>query len=161
MSEITVLLTKSAELEKQAYYNYIKSFSSAGISALVKGGMKFDTAAGYVKAAAMKDVTITRMGEKVQVLEKTAEYITSLEVRVEGLEKIAAEHAVTEKVTDSEPLSKLATLGFSKDEVEQIASLPEDLIQKMASVGSKPWELGAGTGMQRDKTDPLLEFILG
>jgi hypothetical protein len=160
MSEIVTLLTKSAELEKQAYFNYIKSFSSAGISALVKGGMQFDTAAGYIKAAAMKDATISQMGEKVQVLEKTAEYVLNLETKLEGLEKIAAEYKQEEKVMESEPLTKLAGLGFSRDEVEQLSSLPEDLIQKMASVGSQPWELGTGAGMKREQTDPLLEFIL-
>ena len=41
-----------------------------------------------------------------------------------------------------------------------MSSLPENLVEKVASIGSQPWEMGTGAGFKREKTDALLEFIL-
>lgn len=162
MSQIVELLKEAADLEKRAYFDYVKTFASSGIATLVKGGVGFDKAAQIMKESCEQDRRIGRMATNSQAFEKAAEYVANLEVKIEELEKIAGTFVRKEEIEASEPLHKLAGLGFTSEEIEHISSLPEDLIEKMASASSgiKPWEMGSGTGMAREKTDPLLEFML-
>lgn len=161
MSQVVEQLTKIASQEKKAYYDYVKAFSSAGIAALVRGGVEFEKAAGIVKEACGKDLKISQLADTVQVFEKTASYVLDLENQVSSLEKIAGKLETEAKIEHSDPLSKLASVGFTQEELEHMSHLPENLIEKVASQGSQPWEMGAGVGFQREKTDALLEFILG
>lgn len=161
MSQIVEQLTKVAGQEKRAYYDYVKAFSSAGIAALVRGGVEFEKAANLTKSACETDVRIKQLADSVQIFEKTASYVSELEAKVEQLEKIAGKVEEAERIEHSEPLSKLAAVGFTPEELEHMSHLPENLIEKVASQGSQPWEMGAGVGFQREKTDALLEFILG
>lgn len=146
-------LDKAAEMEKQAYFEYVKGFSTSGISALAKGGMSLDNATKLVKEACEKDARASGLKATAQLLEKAAEYISELEAELGSFQKEAA-------ITESEPLSKLANLGFTKEELEHMNSLPENLITKVASMNGQPWEMGTGVGFAREKTDPLLEFLL-
>lgn len=96
------------------------------------------------------------------VLEKTAEYIQTLEGNISELEaKINNRIDPVEKQA-SEVNLKLENIGLTKEQIKAMNDLPEDLIQKVASaIGEQqPWELGHGVGMKREKTDPLLEFLL-
>ena len=163
MSTIVELLQSAAEMEKKAYYDYVKAFASSGISTLVKGGVGFDKAAQLMKESCEKDTKIKQLGLSASAFEKAAEYVTELEDKVTELEKIAGAFVHQEEVSQSKPLSKLASIGFTQEEIEHMTSLPENLIEKLASStgGAKPWEMGSGAGMSREKTDPLLEFMLG
>ena len=162
MSEIVELLQSAAEMEKKAYYDYVKAFASSGISTLVKGGIGFDKAAQLMQESCEKDSKIKALGINSQAFEKTASYVIELENKVAELTKIAETFIVQDEISSSEPLSKLASIGFTQEEIEYMSSLPENLIEKVASSssGNKPWEMGAGAGMSREKTDPLLEFML-
>ena len=161
MSKIVELLTKSAELEKKAYYDYIKAFASSGISSLVRGGVSFEKAAQLMKVACEQDSKISALGVNVQAFEKASEYISELESKVSSLEKMAGMYEHKEEIETSAPLQKLASIGFTAEEIEYMSTLPENLIEKVASSNSAPWEMGSGVGISREKTDPLLEFILG
>lgn len=160
MSEIVELLTKSAKVERQAYHDYIKSFASSGISSLVSGGVGFEKAAEVMKTACEQNPKIVQLGNNLNILEKTSEYISELETKVENLEKIANDLGHKVEIQESTPLSKLAAAGFTQEEIEHMSSLPENLIEKVASNNNSPWEMGAGVGLAREKTDPLLEFML-
>lgn len=162
MSQIVELLQSAAEIEKQAYYNYVKAFASSGISTLVKGGVGFEKAAKLMQETCQSDKKIKGLGTNFVAFEKAAEYVIELETKVSELEKIAATFVTKEEIETSKPLSKLASIGFTQEEIEYMSSLPENLIEKVASStdGSKPWEMGGGAGLAREKTDPLLEFIL-
>jgi hypothetical protein len=160
MSKIIELLEKAASLEKKAYYDYVKSFSSSSIASLVKSGVSFDKASSLVKEACESNPRVKALSTSVLTFEKMAEYIKETETKLDELEKIAEKVEIEEKIESSEPLNKLAKIGFTQEEIEKISELPENLISKVASVGSKPWELGSGVGIPREKTDPLLEFLL-
>ena len=147
-------------MEKKAYFEYVKSFSSASIAALVKGGMGLEKAASVVKEACQKDVKAIKLSEASNIFEKVAEHVSMLETKLEELEKFAEKVEETKAIEESTPLNKLASIGFSKEELAYMNSLPENLIEKVASIGGKPWEMGGAVGFPREKTDPLLEFIL-
>ena len=153
MTTILDQINTAAELEKKAYFEYVKGFSSSGISALAKGGMKVEDAIGVVKEACEKDSGAYKLKGTAALLEKAAAYINDLEVELSGLRKEAS-------ISESEPLNRLASMGFSPEEIAHMSSLPENLITKVASAQDKPWEMGGGSGFAREKTDPFLEFLL-
>lgn len=160
MTTIVEQLTNAAELEKKAYFEYVKSYSSAGIAALAKGGLSLEKAAAIIKEACQKDSKATNLKTTSQIFEKAAEYVKSLETELGEFKKFAETVEAEKKIEESTPMNKLANLGFSKEELTYINSLPENLVTKVASIGAKPWEMGGGVGIPREKTDPLLEFIL-
>lgn len=160
MSVIVEQLKKAAGLEKQAYFDYVKSFSSATIASLVKGGVQFEKAASLAQEVCQKDSKVQSLFSNYELMDKVAEYVEVLESKAVEFEKLAGRIEKEEKIEASEPLSKLAQYGFSNEEIEQMSALPDQLLEKVASVNSKPWEMGAGAGIPREKTDPMLEFIL-
>ena len=160
MTTIVEQLIKAAELEKNAYFEYVKTYSNSSISALAKGGMDLDKATTLVKEACTKDAKANGLKDASQIFEKTAEYVQELETRLLELEKFAKEVNKEKEIEQSTPLTKLADLGFSKEELTCISSLPEDLVTKVASIGAQTWEMGSGVGMAIEKMDPLVEWIL-
>lgn len=150
-------------MEKKAYVDYVTSFTSSGIAALVRGGMDFDKASDIVKEACDTNQSLISITANIEAFEKSAEYIEELEAKVEELEKAASLIPVIEKekADKAGPMSKLASAGFSEEEINMISQLPENLMTKVANVGSQPWEMGGATGIPREKTDPMLEFLLG
>jgi hypothetical protein len=160
MASIVEQLKIASELEKKAYVEYVKSFATSGIASLVKGGLALEKASSLVKEACATDSKAVKLMETSQAFEKAAEHILELEEKLAKLEKFAGEVEKEKAIEDSTPLNKLASIGFSKEELTYINSLPENLVEKVASMGSKPWEMGSGVGIPREKTDPLLEFIL-
>ena len=163
MNETVALLNKTLELEKKAYVDYVTSLSSSGIAALVKGGVAFEKAASLIKAACDADPKAQSLASSISVFEKIAEYIDQQDAHIQELEKSASEIKETAEslVDPANPLNKLASIGFTKEEIEMMSELPENLLTKVASANSQPWEMGGGAGIPREKTDPMLEFILG
>lgn len=163
MNETVALLNKALELEKKAYIDYVTSFSSSGIAALVKGGVAFEKAASLIQEACSSDGKAQSLASNIAIFEKVAEYIDQQDARIQELEKSASEikQEVESRIDPENPLNKLASIGFSKEEIEMMAELPDNLLTKVASANSQPWELGGGAGFPREKTDPILEFILG
>jgi hypothetical protein len=160
MSIITEHLLRASNLEKTAYHEYVKSFASAGIAALVNGGISLEKASSLVKEACLTDKHATNLKTAYKIFEKTAEYVKELEEKVSELEKFSEATKEEKAIEESTPLSKLASIGFTKEELLYMNSLPENLITKVASIGSKPWEMGSVSGVSREVTDPLLEFLL-
>lgn len=160
MTKLVEQLSQAAELEKKAYFEYVKSFSSSGIATLVKGGVSLEKAASLVKEACQKDAKAIRLSEASNLFEKVAEHVAELEAKLEELEKFAEKVEEEKTIEESTPLNKLASIGFTKEELAYMNSLPDNLVEKVASIGNKPWEMGVGVGVAREKTDPLLEFIL-
>lgn len=158
MSRIVELLKEAAEIEKKAYSQTVTTFSANSIAALVKSGMPFEKAASVVSDACETNQEFSDKALHYLLLEKAAAYVEALEAKTEELSKVAQEVKVVE---DDEQLSKLASLGFSKDEIAAMRQVDSNLIEKVASVSSAPAEMGAGVGIPREKTDPLLEFLLG
>ena len=99
--------------------------------------------------------------ELADVLEKVAEYIDELENENATLEKSASESSGNDtKPYKNEVHEKLASIGFTPEEIEAMDSMPEATIQKIASAADQPWSLGQGTGPKREKTDAFLEFLV-
>lgn len=161
MSNIKEQLLKAYDLEKTAYVNYVSSFSSSGISSLVRGGMDFNQASTLVKEACEKDPTAASMQANVMTFEKAAEYISQLESQINGFEQVVGKAEEVIAADPNNPLTKLASVGFTAEEIEHMSMLPENLLEKVASNNGQAWEMGSAVGVPREKTDPLLEFILG
>lgn len=156
------LLNRASDLEKKAYTEYVSNFTKAGIVKLVQGGVPFEKAAHVMKEACEKDSTLSALKTNAVAFEKAAEYIAELEAKVVEVEKVAEEASVEAKKNDEkDPLHKLASFGiFSEEEIQMMSHMPSDLIEKVASVGAQPEGMGSAVGIPREKTDPLLEFIL-
>jgi hypothetical protein len=156
------LLKQASELEKKAYADFVTNFTQAGIVSLVKGGVAFEKAAEMMKQACESNKTLTGFQTNALAFEKAAEYIGELEGQVAELTKVAGEAVETaQKLDESNPLNKLASIGFSDEEIAMMAQLPHNLIEKVATTNSSPWEMGGAVGVAREKTDALLEFLLG
>ena len=158
MSQIVDLLKQTCELEKVAYTEFVKTVTASTIEQLVSSGVPFEKAAGLVKAACEESAEIRGRVQNIEMLEKTAAYIEDLEGQLEQLEKAAEKVEALEEI--QEPLNKLAQLGFSEQEIEQLSEVDSGLLHKVASVATSPASMGSGAGFAREKTDPLLEFIL-
>ena len=161
MTTIVEQLTQAAELEKKAYFDYVKSFSSSSIASLVKGGVQLEKAASMVKEACEKDKRALSLRANSEAFEKAAEYVKGLEANLKELQKFAQVIEKEKEIEESTPLNKLANIGFTKEELTYMSSLPENLVEKVASIGGQPWEMGSGVGMAAEAMDPLLAFILG
>lgn len=97
-------------------------------------------------------------------LEKVAEYIEELETENSSLEKSAEE--LQEELKEVKPYKsevheKLASIGFTDDEIENMESIPDTVLSKIASVAEQPWGFGEAAGPKREKTDPFLDFLVG
>lgn len=156
------LLKQASTLEKKAYADYVANFTKSGIVTLVKGGVSFEKAAGMIKQACEKDSKLKSLQTNAVAFEKAAEYISELETKVAELEKVAGDAIVeVQKMDESNPMNKLASFGmFSEEELAMMSHLPNDTLEKVASVNSRPYEMGGAVGIPREKTDPLLEFLL-
>ena len=163
MSEQLELVKRSLELEKQAYFDYVSAYSSSGITSLVRGGMEFEKAASIVEEAVQKDATAIDIRNRADVLEKVASHVLGLEARISELEKEAKEAGEAEVRKNDPVFEKLASLGFSAEEIEAMSeSLPDSLIEKVASTtatDNAPWGLGAGTGRAIEEMDPMVRFL--
>lgn len=163
MTTIAENVAKLAELEKVAYVDYVKSMSSSAIVALVEGGMEFEKAASIVEEAVQKDATAIDIRNRADVFEKVASHVLGLEARISELEKEAKEAGEAEVRKNDPVFEKLASLGFSAEEIEAMSeSLPDSLIEKVASTtapDNAPWGLGAGTGRAIEEMDPMVRFL--
>lgn len=156
MSNIKETLKQSIELEKKAHFDYLTNLSASAIAGLVRGGVEFEKAASLVKQACDENSRAREMLEKAAVLDEALTVITDLEDKLEKKAEVVAKIE-----TSKEPLDKLAELGYSKEDLEAFASLPNDLIEKVASSAGQPSGMGSGVGIPMEKTDPLLQFLLG
>ena len=157
----TELLKQASALEKKAYADFVSSFTKAGIVSLVQGGMPFEKAAETMKQACEANATLIGHQANISAFEKAAEYIEHLEARVGELEKVAEQAELeVQKHDDTNPLSKLAAAGFTEEEIALMSQMPNQLIEKVATANSQPWEMGNAVGVAREKTDPFLEWIL-
>lgn len=101
--------------------------------------------------------------ELADALEKIAEYIEELETENSTLEKTATDVSAELKAAKpykSEVHEKLASIGFTDEEIEAMDAMPDAVLTKMASVAEQPWSLGQAAGPKREKTDPFLEFLV-
>jgi predicted nucleic acid-binding Zn-ribbon protein len=93
-------------------------------------------------------------------LEKVAEYIQELETENESLEKTASAAPVSVNKAKEELHHKLASIGFTDEEIEAMDQMPDTVMTKVATITEQPWSLGEPSGMKREKTDPFLEFLV-
>jgi len=162
MSKVSEQLIKYAQEEKKAHEEYIKNFSTTTIAHLLQGGVDREKAILITKEAILRDAELTESISRANILEKTAQYIDSLEEEnVKLAAKISTSPVKDEQAeTIPEHLKKLANLGFTKEELEAMKDVPEKVLEKVADTAGQPWELGKGVGPAVNKMDPLLEFIL-
>jgi hypothetical protein len=150
MSKIVDLLLKQAETIRESD---TEAMIRSTMSELTASGMAFEKAASLVE----QESTKIEDSLMVQILEKTASYISGLEKQAEELQiKISERSEATSD--DTELRVKLASAGYSEEEITAMESAPS-LMTKVASAAQEPWELGKGIGMKKEKTDPFLDFL--
>lgn len=160
MSDIANLLKAKADsLNEVVNYNLEKE---ATVNALVEEGMDSETAIklvdDYMEKSAETRVKILSNEDIIslqEVFEKVASYVEELEQKLD----VKIEKSPEEILKQAETKNKLASI-FTEEELSALENVPDTLIEKLASQASEPWELGKAAGIPREKTDPLLEFIL-
>lgn len=171
------ILKQAGMSEEEARYSVAQeTMEKKAFSELTYRGIDAEEAVKLVKAANInvRDLTGVELETDEErlasILEKAAAFIEKQEAYIEELEKAASEVRVVEKIVEvqveapemSESLSKVAGVGaFTFEDLEALRNLPEETMSKVASAMEEPWELGKAAGVARQKTDPLLEFILG
>jgi hypothetical protein len=141
---------------------------------VASAGVDIEQAVTLVKAANVNvrdlsnfDVSVTEVDPTIDLLEKAAQYIDSLESELEAkkeeLEKAASEivQSKMDEIKLPDAIEKLASSGsFTNEDLAALKSMDQEVLIKVASAMDEPWEMGRGSGYARPKTDPLLEFIL-
>ncbi len=193
MSQISQLLLNRAEelrsaspeevavdLLKQAGYSDVDARIAVAQNEMEKvaanelvtySGIDIEQAVALVKAAGINlkdmkgfEVSAPEVDPTIELLQKAAQYIESLEAEIEGkneeIEKAASDAAIQE-IKLPEQFNKAASAGaFTFEDSEQLKGLEPETLQKIATVMDTPWEMGHGVGMVREKTDPVLEWLL-
>ena len=134
---------------------------------LVMQGIDIERAVSMVKAAGVdvKALTTVNLEPEVnpvaEMLDKVASYVEDLEHKVAELEAAVP----VPEIKLPEVFTKAASSGaLTFEDLEEIKGLNTHTLEKMASAFShseQSWEMGAGSGHARPKTDAILEFCLG
>lgn len=141
-------------------------------SALVQSGINLDEAVKMVKAAGINlkeltsftieapeaDPTVALLLKAAAEIESLEEQLTMTQDEREELQKAAS----APEVVLPESIARARESGaFSYADLQELQSLSPELLTKVASVVDQPWEMGSGVGMKHEKSDPILDFILG
>ena len=141
-------------------------------AALTTAGVDIEQAVSMVKAAKinLKDLVSYEQAAadvhiSVNLLKQAAAYIEELEANVEELEadltKTAAERLTQEVVLPSSIMKAASSGAFTKEDLAELQNMNQGLLTKVASAMDEPWSMGSGVGMAREKTDPMLDFLMG
>jgi uncharacterized protein YoxC len=164
MDKVTIkdLVLNDLSLEKKAFEETVKSLTGTAIAELVRAGIPFEKAASVVKEASEQADEFTERKRRIMVLSKVAEYVEEVEEKVSKLEKVAEQVRVQEETPSEvkESIEKLASVGFTEEEIEHMKVINQGLIEKMAKAATAPASMGGRVGVPREKTDALLEFLL-
>jgi hypothetical protein len=149
-------------------------FEKQACEELTHSGIDMVEATKMVKAAnidvhSLESLDLTTNEERLaNTLEKAAEYVVTLEARVNSLEEQLADQiektaqaVEASSEQDSDVLSNLASVGaLTMEDVAALREVPEETLVKIARAVEQPWDIGHATGVERPQTDALLEFIL-
>lgn len=174
MSEITDLLwVKSQEFGKEASakQNEWQMVKSAAVASLTSTGINNSDAEGLLDNLAERAYPnlvadlekAAQLAHISSILEKAAQYITELEVKldsneaeIEGLHKTASDAV---KAPSVEALT--GTGAFSSEDLEALNSLGNDTLSKVAGLAdNQPWNLGGPSDRMSGGQDALAEFLL-
>lgn len=139
-------------------------------SALTSAGVDIEQAVAMVKAAGVNlkelvsyEPEIEPQHPSVELLKQAAHYIEALESEAqhlkEELEK-AAEANSYKEIDLPEQITKAAGVGaFTKEDLMELQKMDPGVLTKLASAMDEPWSMGAGAGVSRGKSDPLVDWL--
>lgn len=143
------------ELAKQASENEVAK--SIAVATLVSNGIEKSAAEKAVSTnveTVSFDSLVNSVDYAADVLEKVASYIETMQEEL----AIATQEVDVEKV---ELLHKVAEkTNLSEADLEVMAHLSPEALEKIASASSEPWGMGSGAGPEVQKLDPLLAFCM-
>lgn len=163
MGKISEQLLKYAQEEKVAQQEYVKDFSAAAIKTLTEGGVEREKAILLAKEACLRNQELVKSVTKANILEKTAQYIEAIEEENVKLAAKVETQTNEQKPVEIDPhLKKLATLGFTQEELESMKDVPSQVLEKVARTAesAEEYSLGKGVGPAVDKMDPFLQFLI-
>lgn len=171
MSEIADLLwLKAQELGKEASasINEWQMIKSAAVSTLTSNGIDLSDAEDMLEKLAEESnpnlEKDARLAHIASILEKAAQYVTELEVKldskeaeIDGLNK-AASAAVRAPSVDA----LTGTGAFTSEDLETLSRLDSSTLSKVAGLADKtPWNLGGPSNQHAaGSSDALTEFLL-
>ena len=159
----------TAEMLKIKNADDFSLIKSAAVASLVEGGMDVSIAEQVMDG--LKDRVSpdsTKMLQKaaelernIKIFEKTASYIEEMEVKLEtAISQISDLEKSAQVSNELKSLAKSEV--FSDIEVEQLKSLPQSTLQKIASrVDNTPVGMGQRSDRIDASGDPILNFIMG
>lgn len=173
-TEVAVGLLKEAGFsEEDARYEVAQAIMEKEAANFLasSSGVDIEQAIILVKAAGvnLRDLVtyeqeVTEVDPTADLLEKAAKYIDSLEAEIEAnketLEKIAENNAFEEVVLPASIVKAASAGAFTNEDLDILKKMDSELLTKVASAAEPAWEMGRGSGMERPKTDAMLEFLL-
>ncbi len=173
MSEISDLLwLKAREMNEAASTknNEWQMIKSAAVSALGTKGIAGSDAEDLLEKLAERaypnlKADLEKAAQLVEIgklLEKSAEYVSELEVKLStkeeeivGLKKSAS---MTQKAPSVNALS--GTGAFTNEDLETLSQLDDGMLSKVASLTDQtPWNLGGPSERASDGMDALTKFL--
>lgn len=174
MSEIAQLLRdKSGEINEQlekvaSEEQFLEQTKLAAVASLVEQGVDSAQAEDLVKSAeelqGLAPATPEFDMETVSsILVKAASYIEQLESEIaETRAKIVSNDEVEKQAAhlDGHSADLLQGIGFSQEQVKMLGET--GLLEKVAQVAGKPWDMGEQSGRPDVKElDPIAAFCFG
>lgn len=133
-------LNEMIDREKAAQYAFIKGFTKAAMTSAMKSGKTTDEARELSRGALEKSAAFIERQDR----------ITALEAAVKASDPV-----------HTQKLEKLASVGFSEQDVQALEKMNPALLEKVAKVADQPWAFGEPSGQMTKKSgDALMDFIL-
>lgn len=161
-SAISPKSDESWDLTKAAAIKQLEENGVDNAEELIDGIAK---EAGFVETQASIGSFPIDADEVITLIEKTAAYIGELQVKIDAkdseISELTGELEKAASQTDEEIIERLTGKGFSQEELENLRSLPSDVLTKVAYMNSdeSPWEMGHGARQAEDSMDPMLKFL--
>lgn len=150
------ILKQAADACIEQYQSYVSNITGSCIASMVRSGIEFEKAASLANEAVASDQVSQLLLSNIEVLQKAASVVGEIET---GHEKAASE---ANEAMQFSKMEKLASAGFSKDEIDSMLSLPENVIEKIASTRmNESFDLGSAGGLSAENVDPILAFCMG
>ena len=177
MSDISqLLLDKVAEIRESisgvsdSSWDLVKS---AAVEQLEEAGIidaeiildELAKKAGYGETRSVANSFPFNTEEVLTLIEKTAHYVDELQAKIESdedtIRSLQGDLEKAASVNTEDLIDALIEKGFSEEDAGNLARLPKETLNKVASMANgEPWEMGKGARQAEDGMDPFTKFLI-
>jgi hypothetical protein len=143
----------------------IESLKGQGITDAEKVLEELSKRAGFKETRSVTNSFSFNPEEVVLLIEKIAEYVDELEVKIESREdtitSLKSDLEKAASVDTNDLVNALIEKGFSEEDASNLVALPKETLNKVASMAKgEPWEMGKGARPSADGMDAFTKFLI-